>query len=345
MADAVARIARDADLQAASRRVAAGLTDGRFASAPWQVIAVAADGRPLAAAAGSADRLLVASAAGATNLATPVLLRSIANGIATVPDLQQAEVMPIADAVLKQWSRLPAPVVSPRIETVDRDDRRWWWLAALCLLALEHWVRRARPVTASRERRKRTHVSPDTTRIVPDAERTVTGAIADATRRARILGMVEAFGWGAVAAAISPLAGATVAVAVAAWRWSTTSRSSTVVRLERAYPEARNLFVTADELARNVLQAKPHARARVFADAARDVERVDLGAVFPIARLGWIALFAALSWGGVEIRICGATGRRAAVRTSCREAPRRPLHLAAHDCWSLPRSSRPRIPA
>jgi hypothetical protein len=151
MADAVARIARDADLQAASRGVAAGLTDGRFASAPWQVIAAAADGRPLAAAAGSADRLLVASAAGATNLATPVLLRSIANGIATVLDLQQAEVMPIADAVLKQWSRLPAPVVSPRIETVDRDDRRWLWLAALCLLALEHWIRRARPVTVSRE--------------------------------------------------------------------------------------------------------------------------------------------------------------------------------------------------
>jgi hypothetical protein len=153
MADAVARIARDADVQAASHRVTAGLTDGRFASAPWQVIAVAADGRSLAVAAGSADRLLVASAADAMNLATPVLLRSIANSIATVPDLQQAEVMPIADAVLKQWSRLPAPVVSPRIETVDRDDRRWLWLAAVCLLVLEHWVRRARPVTASQQRK------------------------------------------------------------------------------------------------------------------------------------------------------------------------------------------------
>ena len=152
IADAVARIARDADLHAASWRVAAGLADGRFASAPWQVLAVAADGRPLAAAAGSADRLLVASAADATDLATPVLLRSIANGIATVPDLQQTEVMPIPDAVLKQWSRPPAPVASPRIETVDHDDRRWWWLAVLCLLVLEHWIRGERPVTASRQR-------------------------------------------------------------------------------------------------------------------------------------------------------------------------------------------------
>jgi hypothetical protein len=154
MADAVARVTRDTDLQAASRRVAAGLADGRFASAPWQVLAAAADGRPLAAAAGSADRLLVASAAGAMNLATPVLLRSIANGIATVPDLQQAEVMPIADALLKEWSRLPAPVVSPRIETVDQDDRHWLWLAVLCLLALEHWIRRARPVAASQQRKE-----------------------------------------------------------------------------------------------------------------------------------------------------------------------------------------------
>ncbi len=144
-------------------------------------------------------------------------------------------------------------------------------------------------------------MSPDTTRLVSDAERTVTRAIVDATRRARILGMIEALGWGVVAAAISPLAGATVAVAVAAWRWSTTSRTSIVVRLERACPEARNLFVTADELARDVLRAKLDARARVFADAARDIARVDPSATFPIARLGWVALFAALAWSGIEI--------------------------------------------
>ncbi len=149
MADAVARMAKDHDLRATAMGVAGGLTDKRFVTAPWQVLAVAADGRPLAAAAGSADRLLVVSAAGAMSLATPVLLRSIANGISSIPDLRQAEVMPIADAVLKRWSRPAAPVVSPRIETVDHDDRRWSWLATLCLLALEHWIRRARPVSNS----------------------------------------------------------------------------------------------------------------------------------------------------------------------------------------------------
>ncbi len=150
MADAVVRIARDADLHAVSRSVPAGLVDPRFASAPWQALAVAADGRPLAAAAGSSDRLLVASAADATSLATPVLLRSIANAIAPLPDLQAAEVMPIADELLRQWSRPPAPVASPRIDTVEQDDRRWLWLAVVCLLALETWMRRVRPVTVER---------------------------------------------------------------------------------------------------------------------------------------------------------------------------------------------------
>ena len=52
--------------------------------------------------------------------------------------------MPIADAVLQRWSRPAAPVSSPRIETVDRDDRRWLWLAVVALLLLEMWVRRSR---------------------------------------------------------------------------------------------------------------------------------------------------------------------------------------------------------
>ena len=152
MADAVVRIARDSSLRAAAARVAAGLADRRFAAAPWQTLASAADGRPLAAAAGSADRLVVASAAPASDIATPLLLRSIANAIALVPDLQSAEVIPIGDALLQRWSRPATPLTSPRIETVEQDDRRWLWLAALCLLALEMWMRRGRPADVAGQR-------------------------------------------------------------------------------------------------------------------------------------------------------------------------------------------------
>jgi hypothetical protein len=159
MADAAARIARDLDLRAAAARVTAGLSDARFAAAPWQALAFAADGRPFAVAAASANRLVVASAARATDVAAPLLLRAMANAIAVVPDLQRAEVVPIADARLRQWSR-PAAPASPRIETVDQDDRRWLWLAALCLLGLEQWIRRARrDVEASGHREEIAHVA------------------------------------------------------------------------------------------------------------------------------------------------------------------------------------------
>jgi hypothetical protein len=151
IADAMARIAGDLELGAAAARVTAGLSDARFAASPWQMLTSAADGRPLAVAAESASRLVVASAARASDVATPLLLRAIANAIAAVPDLRSAEVVPIADEQLREWSRPSMPPALPRIETVDQDDRRWVWLAVLCLLGLETWIRRARPVDAARD--------------------------------------------------------------------------------------------------------------------------------------------------------------------------------------------------
>ena len=151
MAAAAAGIARDPDLAAAAARIPSGFSGASVNTAPWQILARAADGRPLVAAAAAANRFVVASAAPASELATPVLLRSIANAIAGAPALQHAEVMPIADAQLQRWSRPSAPPSSQRIETVDRDDRRWFWLAVLALLALEMWMRRARRADLPRE--------------------------------------------------------------------------------------------------------------------------------------------------------------------------------------------------
>lgn len=147
MAAAAVRIAADHDVRAAGVRVAAGLTDPQFQTAPWQTLAAAADGRPVAAAAASPDRLLVASAAPAADVATPVLLRAIANAIADIPDLRGVEVLPIADDVLRRWSRPPSAAPAPRLETIDGDDRRWLWMAVLALLVLEQWIRRDRPAS------------------------------------------------------------------------------------------------------------------------------------------------------------------------------------------------------
>lgn len=151
MADAVARVTRDPDLRAAGLRVAAGLSEARFAATPWQTLGSAGDGRPLAAAAASAKGLVIVTAAPAFDVAMPVLVRSIANALAPRLDLQRAEVVAIGDPVLRGWSRPPMPVSSPRMDSVDEDDRRWLWLAALCLMAVEMWMRRARATETARD--------------------------------------------------------------------------------------------------------------------------------------------------------------------------------------------------
>ena len=148
IADAIARLVRDDELQMAAARVATGFGDAKFSAAPWQAVALAADGRPLAVAAESTGRLVVASAAGAANMVTPLLMRSLANGIGAVPDLQHAEVAPIADRLLREWARpaaIPSVPVADALRQDEGDnDRRWLWLAALCLLGIEMWMRRAR---------------------------------------------------------------------------------------------------------------------------------------------------------------------------------------------------------
>lgn len=144
MAEAIFRIARDPDLQAAAVNAAAGSNDPRLASAPWQTLAIAADGRPLILAAASSAQLVVVSAAGAKELITPLLMRTVANAIAQPADLQQAEVTPIPERVLHAWSRDAGPAEPPRIDTIVDDDRRWFWLTALVLLAIETWMRRSR---------------------------------------------------------------------------------------------------------------------------------------------------------------------------------------------------------
>jgi hypothetical protein len=144
MADAAARIVRDAELQTAASRVANGLADDWFSKAPWQTLASAADGHPLLVAA---DRLVV-SAAAATDIVTPLLMRAIANGVVPAADLQSAEVLPIADRQLQEWSRPASIPVAPNAKALKRsdsdDDRRWFWIAALGLIALETWMRGAR---------------------------------------------------------------------------------------------------------------------------------------------------------------------------------------------------------
>jgi hypothetical protein len=143
IADAIASIARDRDLHAAGAQTAAGLSDPRFSTMPWQPLLLAPDGRPVAVAGASRASLVVVSGAPPSSLVTPLLLRAMVDALGGPPDLRQAEVLPIPESQLRAWSRPPAPVIAPHVDRVERDDRRGLWILVLALLALETWVRRA----------------------------------------------------------------------------------------------------------------------------------------------------------------------------------------------------------
>jgi aerotolerance regulator-like protein len=143
MADAIARIARDADLREAAVRAAGAVADDRLPRAPWATIAVSADNRPLVAAAAADDRLVVVSGAAPADPITPILVRAVVNATAAVPDLAASEVVAIPDAQLGAWSSPAGTPPQPRIDAVDADDRRWLWLAVLALLVVEAWLRRS----------------------------------------------------------------------------------------------------------------------------------------------------------------------------------------------------------
>lgn len=142
IADVLADVSNDSDLQTSAARVAGPGTDPDLSRQPWFALARGSDGRVLVAGASAAGEVLVASAAPAADVITPVLLRAISNALAPPQRLAAHEIMPIADDDLRAWERPPAPVVAPGLDTIVDDDRRWLWAATLGLLALEMLMRR-----------------------------------------------------------------------------------------------------------------------------------------------------------------------------------------------------------
>lgn len=143
IADAIAIIARDADLRAAAREVTTTLPTAAFDREPWHLLATNRERRPIAvASADLSDRLVVVAASRPDQFATAVLMRSMLNAMAPASAFDQAEVITISDAELRAWSREPGEAALPRRETADADDRRGLWIAMLVLLGVETWMRR-----------------------------------------------------------------------------------------------------------------------------------------------------------------------------------------------------------
>jgi hypothetical protein len=163
--------------------------------------------------------------------------------------------------------------------------------------------------------------------VSPD-ERAVSGAIAATIRRARLLALAEAFAWGLVVAAVSPIAGGVVGAAVAAWRWRAARRSTILRAIERTQPASRNLFVTADELAGGALTTSTLMRARVFADAAAVSRRLDARTIVPGVRALAAAALALVAW-TVATTMPFWRGSLARVTTDVRQRAHAPVRPSA----------------
>jgi len=149
MADAIAHLTRDDVLRQASAQAAGGLDVSRFSQPPWFTVARSRGNRVLVAAAAAGDRLVVVTGAAPSDVVLPILVRGLVNAIADVPDIVPLEIVPLPDARLTAWSRPAGPPAQPRIDSVESDDRRWLWIAAIASLVAESWVRRSRRRGAS----------------------------------------------------------------------------------------------------------------------------------------------------------------------------------------------------
>ena len=98
-----------------------------------------------AAEVGGGTRLVLLPPPDASALYTAALIRSAWRAAVPLTSLRELEPGHIADATLQQWSRQPTGAAPPRPDAGDGSDARWVWLAVLALLALETWMRRARP--------------------------------------------------------------------------------------------------------------------------------------------------------------------------------------------------------
>jgi hypothetical protein len=142
------RLRMEADVSL--RQIARGVTAA--ASLPPSTVSsvIAADdnGQPLVRLAASQNELVMQVAAPADSLIAAAAVRALLIARAGAPPMSGLEVLRIPDSTLAGWSR-PAPDLAPDAwRLADRSDARWFWMAALVLLAAEQWLRRPASRTA-----------------------------------------------------------------------------------------------------------------------------------------------------------------------------------------------------
>jgi hypothetical protein len=109
--------------------------------APW--MAAVAAGLPNARTGAIDERsMLVVLDTPASSFELPRAIRSIRRALLAPTAWRELEPERLPSATLAAWSRPAPPIGGVDGENADRDDRRWFWLAALAFIGLETWLRR-----------------------------------------------------------------------------------------------------------------------------------------------------------------------------------------------------------
>jgi hypothetical protein len=98
----------------------------------------------MAWAFGHTGRLVIRVAAPASSDLAPAFIRAAVESLPAPLANGRDEVRTIDDAVLQGWRRPAAPGSRTDWTHEPESDGRWFWAAAVVLLAVEQWGRRAR---------------------------------------------------------------------------------------------------------------------------------------------------------------------------------------------------------
>jgi Aerotolerance regulator N-terminal len=144
----ILRLRGDVSLESATREASARAFTG---SEVWTTVAADKAGRALISAAENGGELLLHVAAPAGSFIAAAALSAVLTARQGDTSQPEQEIAGIETSDLSAWSRAPAPVEREDWRRVEDSDARWFWLAALLLLALEPIFRRA----ATREKEVR----------------------------------------------------------------------------------------------------------------------------------------------------------------------------------------------
>lgn len=146
MTDIVARLRADSMLIGATSADTPSSADSgdnvgklvvaRFATGNPAVVAMQGqvDGR---------DRLILMPFVDASSLTSAALIAATNRAVSIAAPVTEMETTTVPDDVLRSWQREP-DASAARVGTDGASDGRWLWIAALVLLGLETWLRRAR---------------------------------------------------------------------------------------------------------------------------------------------------------------------------------------------------------